>query len=98
MSRETGNRKYIAESIRTMPTSGIRKFFDVANTMEGVVSLGVGEPDFNTPWHASEAAILSIERGQTSYTSNQGMMSSGKQSANTWRKNSTRRTGRRRLS
>ena len=74
MRNETENTKYIADNIRTMPTSGIRKFFDVANTMEGVVSLGVGEPDFNTPWHASEAAILSIERGQTSYTSNQGMM------------------------
>lgn len=73
MSKEFGKRSYIAESIKVMPTSGIRKFFDVANTMEGVISLGVGEPDFNTPWHASEAAVLSIERGQTAYTSNQGM-------------------------
>ena len=74
MSRESGKKKYISESISVMPTSGIRKFFDVANTMEDVISLGVGEPDFHTPWHASEAAILSIERGQTAYTSNQGML------------------------
>lgn len=73
MSRESEQKKYISESVRVMPTSGIRKFFDVANTMEGTISLGVGEPDFHTPWHASEAAILSIERGQTAYTSNQGM-------------------------
>lgn len=73
MKKEIGGKCYIAKSIKEMPSSGIRKFFDVANTMEDVVSLGVGEPDFSTPWHASEAAILSIERGQTAYTSNQGM-------------------------
>ena len=73
MNRKSGAKSYIAENIKIMPTSGIRKFFDVANMMEDVVSLGVGEPDFHTPWHASEAGILSIERGQTAYTSNQGM-------------------------
>ena len=73
MKKEIGGKCYIAKSIKEMPSSGIRKFFDVANTMEDVVSLGVGEPDFSTPWQASEAAILSIERGQTAYTSNQGM-------------------------
>ena len=73
MSNGFGKRSYIADNIKVMPTSGIRKFFDVANMMEDVVSLGVGEPDFHTPWHASEAGVLSIERGQTAYTSNQGM-------------------------
>ncbi len=73
MKNKDEKKCYIADKIKNMPTSGIRKYFDVANTMEDVVSLGVGEPDFNTPWYASEAAILSIERGQTTYTSNQGM-------------------------
>ena len=57
-----------------MPTSGIRKFFDIVSTMEDVVSLGVGEPDFETPWHVREEAISSIEKGRTAYTSNQGMI------------------------
>lgn len=53
--------------------SGIRKFFDLLASMEGVISLGVGEPDFTTPWHIREAAIYSLEKGQTMYTSNSGM-------------------------
>lgn len=53
--------------------SGIRKFFDLIVSMEGVISLGVGEPDFVTPWHIREAAIYSIEKGYTMYTSNLGM-------------------------
>ena len=67
------NRPYVSRMIQAMPSSGIRKFFDVAQSMEDVVSLGVGEPDFETPWYASEAAIRSIEAGKTQYTSNQGM-------------------------
>lgn len=67
-------KKYIADNIVNMPTSGIRKFFDVVSTMEGVISLGVGEPDFETPWHVREAAVTSIEKGKTAYTSNQGMV------------------------
>lgn len=65
---------YVAERISSMPNSGIRKFFDLASTMDNIISLGVGEPDFETPWHVREAAISSLERGMTSYTSNQGMM------------------------
>ncbi|MBW3624433.1 MAG: aminotransferase class I/II-fold pyridoxal phosphate-dependent enzyme [Armatimonadetes bacterium] len=57
-----------------MPPSGIRKFFDVASQMEGVISLGVGEPDYSTPWTIREAAIWAIERGITNYTSNHGML------------------------
>ena len=53
--------------------SGIRKFFDLLSSIDGVISLGVGEPDFTTPWHIREAAIESIEKGKTMYTSNAGM-------------------------
>ena len=56
-----------------MSPSGIRKFFDLLASMEGVISLGVGEPDYPTPWHIREAAIASLERGYTMYTSNSGM-------------------------
>ncbi len=66
--------KFLAESIKNMPSSGIRKFFDVANMMENAISLGVGEPDFETPWHVREAAISSLEKGHTSYSSNTGML------------------------
>ncbi len=57
-----------------LPFSGIRKFFDIVGNMQDVISLGVGEPDFVTPWVMREAAIHSIERGRTSYTSNYGML------------------------
>lgn len=65
---------FIAKRIEMMPESGIRKFFDVANTMKGAISLGVGEPDFETPWFVREAAILTLERGKTSYSANAGML------------------------
>ena len=54
--------------------SGIRRFFDIANTMEHVISLGVGEPDFDTPWHIREEGIYSLEKGRTYYTSNAGLL------------------------
>lgn len=57
-----------------VPPSGIRKFFDVVSEMKGVVSLGVGEPDFNTPWGYSDAAIYSLRKGHTHYTSNWGLL------------------------
>ena len=59
---------------RDLAPSGIRRFFDIAAQMEDVVSLGVGEPDFVTPWAVREAAIYSLERGQTTYTSNYGLL------------------------
>ncbi|MDD1668329.1 MAG: aminotransferase class I/II-fold pyridoxal phosphate-dependent enzyme, partial [Methanomicrobiales archaeon] len=59
---------------REIPPSGIRKFFDLLLTMEDVVSLGVGEPDFETPWGVAEAGIYAIEQGHTSYTSNKGLL------------------------
>jgi len=63
----------ISERANQLSPSGIRKFFDLLQSMEGVISLGVGEPDFATPWHISEAAIYSLEKGMTMYTSNSGM-------------------------
>ncbi len=63
----------ISEKVNSIPPSGIRKFFDLISSMEGVISLGVGEPDFVTPWHIREAAIYSLEKGYTMYTSNKGM-------------------------
>jgi len=64
---------YISEKVNSIPPSGIRKFFDLLSSMEGVISLGVGEPDFVTPWHIREAAIHSLEKGYTMYTSNHGL-------------------------
>ncbi|WP_042352159.1 aminotransferase [Bacillus massiliigorillae] len=65
---------HLSKTAREMKPSGIRKFFDLAATMEGVVSLGVGEPDFVTSWSAREAAIASLEQGYTSYTANAGLL------------------------
>lgn len=65
---------YIAEHVRAIPRSGIRDFFEIVQNMEGVISLGIGEPDFVTPWHIREAAIYALERGKTGYTSNLGLM------------------------
>lgn len=59
--------------VRNLPPSGIRKFFDLVAQTEGVISLGVGEPDYTTPWHIREAGVYSLEQGYTMYTSNQGM-------------------------
>lgn len=63
----------INDTVKTVPPSGIRKFFDLANAIEGVISLGVGEPDFATPWHIREEAIYAIEKGRTYYTANKGL-------------------------
>ena len=63
----------ISKQVKRIPPSGIRRFFDLLASVEGVISLGVGEPDFATPWHIREAAIYSLEKGYTMYTSNLGM-------------------------
>ena len=65
--------KILSDTVVSMKPSGIRKFFDIANTMEDVISLGVGEPDFRTPWQIRSAGIRSLERGKTRYTSNRGL-------------------------
>lgn len=65
----------IARNVAAIPRSGIRDFFELVQGRDDVISLGVGEPDFVTPWHIREAAIYSLEKGQTSYTSNLGLLS-----------------------
>lgn len=64
----------IRDNVRNMPPSGIRKYFDMINEMEDVISLGVGEPDFLTPWNVTEAGIYSLEQGHTHYSSNAGFI------------------------
>ena len=66
--------KHLNERASSMKPSGIRRFFDIANEMEDVISLSVGEPDFLTPWHIREAGITSLEKGRTRYTPNRGLM------------------------
>ncbi len=66
-------RNPLSERIVEIPFSGIRKFFDIAAEMTDVISLGVGEPDFDTPWHIRDEGIYSLERGKTAYTSNAGL-------------------------
>mgnify|MGYP001420692522 FL=1 len=66
--------RYVSNAVKALPPSGIRKFFDLAAQMENVISLGVGEPDFITPWHIIESSFYSAERGHTSYTSNLGLL------------------------
>jgi len=67
-------KEVITQRVRSVPPSGIRKFFDVLATMEDVISLGIGEPDFATPQQICHAGISSLERGETSYTSNAGIL------------------------
>ncbi|MGD1993712.1 MAG: aminotransferase class I/II-fold pyridoxal phosphate-dependent enzyme [Anaerolineae bacterium] len=67
-------RNFVSERIATVPPSGIRRFFDIAATMEDVISLGIGEPDFDTPQPLVAAGIEALERGETHYTSNSGLM------------------------
>jgi aminotransferase len=63
----------VPEKVRALKPSGIRKFFDIVSEMDDVISLGVGEPDFMTPWHIRSSGIYSLEKGRTWYTSNDGM-------------------------
>ena len=65
--------KILTDTVKDIKPSGIRKFFDIAGTMEDVISLGVGEPDFRTPWQIRAAGIRSLEQGRTRYTSNRGL-------------------------
>lgn len=72
----------ILENIKNMPPSGIRKYFDLINEMEDVISLGVGEPDFVTPWNIIETGIYSLEQGHTHYSSNAGFIELRKEISN----------------
>src|SRR5438046_7482390 len=65
--------KFIAATVRAIPRSGIRDFFDIVQSYKDIISLGIGEPDFVTPWHIREAAIYALEHGRTGYTSNFGL-------------------------
>lgn len=67
-------RNPLSKKVQEIQPSGIRRFFDVASTMDDVISLGVGEPDFDTPWHIREEGIYSLEKGRTYYTSNAGLL------------------------
>ena len=66
-------RNPLADKVVEIKPSGIRKFFDVVKEIKGAISLGVGEPDFDTPWHIREEGIYSLEKGKTHYTSNTGL-------------------------
>jgi aminotransferase len=66
--------RYIAKHVVNLPKSGIRDFFDIVAKMKDAISLGVGEPDFDTPWHIREAGIYALEKGKTHYTSNLGLI------------------------
>ena len=70
----SSNRNFVADHVTGIPRSGIRDFFDIVQSTPGVISLGVGEPDFVTPWNIREAAIYALERGRTQYTSNLGLL------------------------
>src|SRR5215211_1760443 len=74
MSTSFQPEKFVAANVRAIPRSGIRDFFEIVQGMKDVISLGVGEPDFVTPWHIREAAIYALETGKTSYTSNLGLL------------------------
>lgn len=65
----------IASHVQGIPRSGIRDFFDIVSTMKDIISLSIGEPDFDTPWHIRESAIHALESGKTGYTSNMGLLS-----------------------
>ena len=66
--------EFVNKQVREIPPSGIRRFFDIAASMEDVISLGVGEPDFVTPWHIRSEAVRSLEKGRTYYTANAGLV------------------------
>jgi len=74
MTASLSLRDRLAHQVRDIPRSGIRDFFDIVSTMKDVISLGIGEPDFDTPWHVRESTVFSLERGATHYTSNLGYL------------------------
>ncbi len=74
MNASASLRNRINATVRDIPRSGIRDFFDIVSTMKDVISLGIGEPDFDTPWHVRESTVFALERGATHYTSNFGYL------------------------
>ena len=65
--------KTLSKKVESLKPSGIRKFFDIVSEMKDAISLGVGEPDFDTPWHIRDEGIFALEKGKTFYTSNSGL-------------------------
>jgi aminotransferase len=96
MNASVSLRNRINTVVRDIPRSGIRDFFDIVTTMKDVISLGIGEPDFDTPWHVREATVFALERGATHYSSNLGYMelrrALSQYVANISARNTTRRT------
>src|SRR5882724_10753233 len=74
MNASASLRNRLNVTVRDIPRSGIRDFFDIVTTMKDVISLGIGEPDFDTPWHVRESTVFALERGATHYTSNLGYL------------------------
>lgn len=74
MDKEQWYRERVARHVVDLPKSGIRAFFDIVNTRKDVISLSIGEPDFDTPWHIRESAIVSLEKGESHYTGNAGIL------------------------
>src|SRR5579864_4268074 len=74
MNASVSLRNRLNRTVRDIPRSGIRDFFDIVSTMKDVISLGIGEPDFDTPWHVRESTVFALERGATHYTSNYGYL------------------------
>jgi aminotransferase len=77
----------LSDTVDLVPPSGIRKFFDVAASMDDVITLGIGEPDFVTPWHIRESCVYGLEKGYTSYSTNKGMLPLRQEIANLYKKN-----------
>jgi aminotransferase len=75
MSDSKSHHKYIASHLADIPRSGIRDFFEIVSERKDIISLGIGEPDFVTPWHIRESSIFALNQGATSYTSNMGLLS-----------------------
>lgn len=73
-AKKTGPRDFVAGYLRDIPRSGIRDFFEIVSTRKDVISLGIGEPDFVTPWHIREQAMFALDQGATTYTSNRGLI------------------------
>ncbi len=71
-AKRTSMADYLSPKVRGIKPSGIRRFFDLANGRKDIITLGVGEPDFVTPWHVREASVYALEMGKTQYTSNAG--------------------------
>src|SRR5512136_1417567 len=87
MNASASLRDRLNATVRDIPRSGIRDFFDIVTTMKDVISLGIGEPDFDTPWHVRESTVFALERGATHYTSNLGYLELRKALADYVRKN-----------